>query len=342
MTPTDQSTLAATTPSPAPPPVLVTERRGQLGALARTPEVMTVALLLIAFGVCYALLPRFRDANYLFDRSSLYMETGVMAVAMTFVIIGGHIDLSCASILALVGAVTTDVYAKYGVNFGVMLALAPLLGALLGAVNGCVVAWLGLPSLVVTLATMAIYRGLAQVLIGDHSVAPPDWFTGIDRIFVGPTPIAMPAVIFVSLAVALGLVLHRTIAGRWVFAMGTSPQAALYSGVPVRLVTVGFFVLSGVLSALAGLMSVSRLHYARYDAANGLELDVITAVVLGGTNIFGGRGTMFGTVVALLLIAVLQTGMGLGNIKTEYQTTANGALLIFAVLASNGIARLRK
>jgi rhamnose transport system permease protein len=339
MTQTDSSTLAATTPA-APLHPTPTPRR--LTALLATPEVIAVALLLIAFAVCAGLLPRFRDANYLFDRSSLYMETGVMAIAMTFVIIGGHIDLSCASILALVGATTTYLFEKKGVSFGLMLAFAPLLGAILGAVNGVVVAWLGLPSLVVTLATMAVYRGLAQVLIGDHSVAPPDWFTGIDRIFVGPTPIAMPTVIFVSVAVVLGLVLHRTVVGRWVFAMGTSPQAALYSGVPVRLVTVAFFVLSGVLSSVAGLMMVSRLHYARYDNASGLELDAITAVVLGGTNIFGGRGTMFGTVVALLLIAVLQTGMGLGNIKTEYQTTANGALLIFAVLASNLIARLRK
>ena len=138
------------------------------------------------------------------------------------------------------------------------------------------------------------------------------------------------------------MVLHRTVAGRWVSSMGTSPGASLYSGVPVAGVTFGVFVLSGVLSAVAGMMMVSRLGVARYDNGSGLELDVVTAVVLGGTNIFGGRGTMFGTVIALLLIAVLQTGMGVANIKSEYQTTANGALLIFAVLASNLLTRRRK
>ncbi len=321
-------------PSPA-----VRDRRWT--SLLATPEIMALALLTVAF-VIASLNPHFRDVNYLFDRSSLYMETGIMAVAMTFVIVGGHIDLSCASTLALTGALITTLSAKAHLPFIPLLICAPLLGALLGCINGVVVATLGLPSLVVTLATMAIYRGLAQVLIGDRSVSPPSWFIGIDRIYVGPTPIAMPLVIFLALAVILGLVLHCTVAGRWVYAMGTSPKAALYSGVPVPAVTIGFFVLSGMLSGVAGMLMVSRLGVARYDNGQGLELDVITAVVLGGTNIFGGRGTMFGTLVALALIAVLQTGMGVANIPSQYQTTANGALLIFAVLASNGITYLRK
>jgi rhamnose transport system permease protein len=217
-----------------------------------------------------------------------------------------------------------------------------VLGAVLGAVNGMVVADLGLPSLIVTLATMAAYRGLAQVLIGDQSVAPPRWFTGIDEQVIAGTPIAMPLVIFFAIAIVGGLVLHRTIAGRWVYALGTSPRAALYSGVPVKKVTIGFFMLSGVLSAVAGMMMVSRLQYARWDNARGLELDVITAVVLGGTDIFGGRGTMFGTVVALALVAVVQTVMGLENVAPGTRTTANGALLVFALLATNAVARLRK
>src|SRR5206468_326007 len=146
-----------------------------------------------------------------------------------------------------------------------------------------------------TLATMATYRGLAQVLIGDHSLAPPDWFIGVDRVFVGAGAWAlpMPLVILLIVAVVLGLVLHRTVAGRWIFAMGTNAEAALYCGVPVPAVTVGAFVLSGVLASVAGLIMMSRLGVARYDMANGAELDVITAVVLGGASIFGGRGTMF-------------------------------------------------
>jgi rhamnose transport system permease protein len=312
-------------------------------AILGSPEWMVGVLLVLALAFCAATEPYFRNAGYLFDRSSLVMETGVMAVGMTFVIIGGHIDLSCASMLALVGAVVASlsVSSRVHIPFLVLVLLAPVLGAILGGVNGIIVAKLRLPSLVVTLATMAVYRGLAQALIGDHSVSVPDWFTGIDQMLVGPTPVAMPMVIFLSLAVALGLVLHRTVAGRWVFAMGTNSEAALYAGVPVAGVTVGCFVLSGVLSAVAALMMMSRLGNARFDHAQGAELDVITAVVLGGASIFGGRGTMFGTVLAMFLLFVLQTGMGVHNIKSEYQLAAIGGLLIFAVLASNGLAWLR-
>jgi rhamnose transport system permease protein len=314
--------------------------------IATAPEAMTVALLLIAF-IGASFVPKFLSAGYLLDRSSLYTETGVMAVAMTFVIIGGHIDLSCASIMALVGAFIATLNVKLHVPFLPLLLLAPVMGAVLGAVNGVVVANLGLPSLIVTLATMAAYRGLAQVLIGDHSLAAPAWFTGIDRLYIvlpgiQSFAIPVPLLIFLGFAVVLGLILHRTIAGRWLYALGTSPQAALYSGVPVKAVTIGIFVLSGVLSALAGMIMVSRLQYARWDAGRGLELDVITAVVLGGTDIFGGRGTMFGTVVALALVAVVQTVMGLENVSPGTRTTANGALLIFALLATNAVARLRK
>lgn len=319
-----------------------TSNKPQWLALLATPELMAGLLLVIAFVFCSISERSFRDAGYLFDRSSLVMETGVMAVGMTFVIISGNIDLSCASMLALVGVVVTSFSRQFHIPFIVMVLLAPILGAILGAVNGVVVALLRLPSLVVTLATMAIYRGLAQAMVGDSSVAVPDWFVGIDQQVIGNSPISMPIVIFLAIALVFGLVLHRTVAGRWVFAMGTNPDAALYAGVPIAGVTIGSFVLSGVLSSVAALMWMSRLGHAKFNDANGAELDVITTVVLGGTSIFGGRGTMFGTVLALFLLFVLQTGMGLHNIKAEYQVTAIGGLLIFAVLASNGLTLLRR
>jgi rhamnose transport system permease protein len=315
------------------------------GILA-TPELMVALLLVIAFAFCAASEKPFRDSGYLLQRSSLYMEVGMMAIGMTFVIIGGHIDLSCASTVALVGAVVTTMsdphtHIRIHVPFALMIVLAPLLGAALGAVNGLIVAWLGLPSLVVTLATMAVYRGLAQVLVGDHSLPVPAWFQGLEQM-VTVADIPMPLVIFLSTALLLGLVLHRTVYGRWIFAMGTNADAARYAGVPVAGVTVSFFVISGLLSSLASLMMLSRLHIARWDHANGQELDVITAVVLGGASIFGGRGTMLGTVMALALVAVMQTGMGVASVPAQYQISANGGLLIFAVLASNGLAWLRR
>jgi rhamnose transport system permease protein len=314
-------------------------RRRGLPDWATAPESLTTLLLVIAFISCAVAVPRFLDAAYLLDRSSLYVEIGIMALAMTFVIVGGHIDLSCASILALVATLAAVAHGRWGVPLGVALAMAPLLGAGLGLVNGWLIGGLRLPSLVVTLATMAVYRGLAQVLIGDHSQPLPPDATGIDLYHVGGVPV--PLLAMVILAVAAALVLHRTIFGRWVLAMGTNAQAARYSGVPVTGATVALFVISGTLSGLAGLIMASRLGVARYDHALGMELDVITAVVLGGASIFGGRGTIFGTVTALALIATLQTAMGVMSIKAEYQQTANGLLLIIAVLLSNLVLRLR-
>jgi rhamnose transport system permease protein len=305
-----------------------------------TPELMVGVLLIAALIVCVTTEPAFRDAAYLFRRSSRFMEIGVMAVGMSFVIIGGQIDLSCASILALVGATVTTLSARYHVPFWLLLVLTPVMGAVLGGINGVVVARLGLPSLVVTLGTMAAYRGLAQVLVGQNSLPVPAWFTGIDRITIGDRPIAMPLVIFLITAIVLGLVLHRTVYGRWVFAIGINADAARYAGVPVAGVTTTFFILSGILSSLAALMMMSRQHNFIYSYANGWELDVITTVVLGGTIITGGRGTMFGSVIALFLIFFIQTGMGLANISSAYQVTANGALLIFAVLATNFLSWL--
>ncbi len=305
------------------------------------PELMVAVLLVVTLLVSGAVVPHFLDASYLLDRSCLYMETGMMALGMTFVIVGGHIDLSCAATLALVGALDTTLNVRLHVPMPLVLALTPFIGAMLGAVNGSVVAGLGLPSLVVTLGTLAAYRGLAQVLIGDKSLPMAAGYLGLHRLYVANF-IPVPLVIFAVSALVLSLVLHKTVYGRWVFAIGTNAPAAKYAGVPAAKITFGFFVLNGVLASAGALMMLSRLGVARYDLAVGSELDVITAVVLGGASIVGGRGTIGGTVIALLLIAALQTGMGLASIKIEYQLTADGALLIVAVLASNLFRRIRR
>jgi rhamnose transport system permease protein len=344
MTQVGESLATSSTSPPAASTPVAPAGRSRWLALLATPELTTVLLLVAAVAYSWFRVEGFADASFLLDQTSLFVETGLMAVAMTFVIVGGHIDLSCSAILALTAAVVATVYNKWNVRFEFLIAAAPLFGALLGAINGVIVAKLKLPSLVVTLATMAIFRGLAQVLIGDHSAEPPDWFKGIDLHYLFHGKVPVPLVILTIASVLGGLVLHRTIIGRWVFAMGTNPQAARYSGVPVAKMEIGAFVLSGVLSAVAGLVLMSRLGVARYDMAVGTELDVITAVVLGGASIFGGRGTLFGTITAVALVGTIQTAMLLKNVDAPTQLTASGGLLIFAVLSSNalGLARRRR
>lgn len=337
-----RSTVASADAEPARPALPLTHA----GALPRallsaTPELMSVALLITAFTVAATTLPMFLDARYLLDRSTVYMEVGIMALAMTLVIAAGHIDLSCAAILALTGALTMKLHATLGLPMLPLLLLAPLIGGVLGAVNGVVVARLGIPSLVVTLATMAGYRGLAQALIGDHSLPVPAAYAGFDDVLLAGTALPMPVVLFVALAIVLALVLHKTLFGAYVLALGTNGEAARYAGIPVGRTAAGVFILSGLAAGIGAMMMCSRFAFARWDHAMGLELDVITVVVLGGASIFGGRATIAGTVVALLLIGVVQSAMGLANVDGEYQATANGALLIFAVIASNLAARLQ-
>ncbi|NOZ73273.1 MAG: ABC transporter permease [Chloroflexi bacterium] len=327
------------------------QRSHRLRGYLAHPELVTVALIFLAFIAGSALSPYFLDAAFLFNYTSLYIEVGIMAIGMTFIIISGNIDLSVASMLALVACVAGVLYFDLSVPLVITIGLSLALGTLLGAINGVLVTRLKLPALAVTLATLALYRGAAQVLMGDDSrpklawsrdVVFPEWFTGIHRVYITGTPIPVPLVIFLLLAIILGIVLHKTTFGRWVYAIGSNELAAHYSGIPTERLKIALFALSGLLSGLAGIIMVSRLSTARYDHARGWELDVITAVVLGGTDIFGGRGTMFGTVAAYLLIIILRTGMGVANIKADSQLAVIGSLLIIAILVSNLTGRLRR
>ena len=325
--------------------------RNRLGDFLAHPELVTVVLLILAFFAGSLLSPYFLDASFLLNYTSLYIEVGIMAIAMTFIIISGNIDLSTASILALVASMAGVFYFDVGIPMAITIVLSLLFGILLGAFNGFMITRFRLPALAVTLATLALYRGAAQVLLGDDSrprlawsrdVMFPEWFTGVHRIYIPGTPIPITLVIFLVLAIALGIVLHRTTFGRRVYALGTNEVATRYSGIRTDRLKVTLFALSGLMSGLAGLIMVSRLSTARYDHARGWELDVITAVVLGGTNIFGGRGTMFGTVAAYFLIIILRTGMGVANVKAESQLAVIGSLLIIAILVSNLTGRLHK
>lgn len=297
------------------------------------PEAVTILLFAIVFAVSAATSPVFLDYRFLLGSTSLYMEVGLLALAMTFVIISGNIDLSVGSGTALV-AVSSALMFAAGVPMPVVIPLALLMGIALGLFNALMITWLRLPSLTVTLGTLALYQGIAQVLLGDRSQGGfPRWFTGINYKGIGPVP--MPLIIFLIAAVVLGVVLARTVFGRRVYAVGTNEAAARYSGIPVNRVKITVFALSGLMMGAAALMLNSRLTVARYNSLPAAELAAITAVVLGGTDIFGGRGTIFGTVIALFLLGIVQRGMGLQNVSPQYQLTVNGALLIVAVILTN-------
>jgi len=303
-------------------------------------EIVPAVLILLALlvgGVTQG--HKFLDLHYLLDSTSLYVEGGLLAIGMTLIIISGQIDLSVASNLALVACVSAKLTeAHYSPAIAILAGLA--LGTGLGWLNGVLVARLQLPSFMVTLAGLAGYRGIAQAMMGSKSAKVPDKLVGIDMAYVPHTPIPLPLAVLIVVAVVTGLILHRTVAGRWIYAVGTNAKASLYSAVPVARVTTGVFIVTGFMAGLAGLIINSRLGVARYDDAPGLELDVITAVVLGGTSIAGGKGSILGTMLALLLVALIRIQMGLANVTAEYQLLVIGVLLVLAVLATNITERL--
>jgi rhamnose transport system permease protein len=213
--------------------------------------------------------------------------------------------------------------------------VAIVMGALAGLNNGFWTAYVGLPSLAVTLAGLIGYRGIARILIEDRAIGGyPDWFNALgQQPQIGPLTISI--VIFLALLGVVAVVLHGSAFGRLVYVMGNSLEAARYSGVRTRRVKLALFAASGIIAALAGLLYAARLGSVRGDMAQGFELDIITIVLLGGVSIFGGSGNIVGVGLSILVILNLRNGMGLADITGNTQTSVIGALLILSVLLPN-------
>jgi rhamnose transport system permease protein len=260
---------------------------------------------------------------------------------MTLIVVAGEIDLSVESTVGLTSAVLGFLWAA-GVSLWVAIPLVLLMGAAGGLLNGVLVTRAGLPSLVVTLGTLALFRGLASVVLGPRAISNfPSTFTAFGFGTVPGTPLPWPLLVFVVLAALLGVMLHTTWIGRYIFAIGKNQSAARYAGVPVVRMKTALFVLSGVVAAVAGVILTSRLSSARADAGQGLTLAVVTAVLLGGVDIFGGSGTLAGVVLAVFTLAILQNGLRLTDVSTQLQSIAVGVLLIVSVVVPNLVTRIR-
>jgi rhamnose transport system permease protein len=295
-------------------------------------EWMLVGLILVVVLVNMRLTPYFLDARNLSRTSSDFMEIGLMMLPMVFIIITGNIDLSVASNMGM-SASFMGLLHNMGVNIWVAALAGLMLGTLGGMLNGYLVSKVKLPALVVTLGTYAFFRGIAYGFLGDQAARGyPEAFTYFGQGKVFGTLVPFPVAFFITLAVVFGLVLHRTTFGRYLYSIGNNEYAANYSGVSVARVKFVIYTLSGFMAALAGLILAARFGSTRPDIGTGLELAVITAAVLGGVDINGGRGTMAGAVLSLLLIGLMRFGMGLLNIQGQVQGIAIGLLLILSIL----------
>jgi rhamnose transport system permease protein len=301
-------------------------------ALFQRWEWMLVGLILLDVFINTRLSPFFLDARNLSRTSSDFMEIGLMMLPMVFIIITGNIDLSVASNMGM-SASFMGLLHNMGVNIWVAALAGLLLGTLGGLLNGYLIARVKLPALVVTLGTYAFYRGIAYGFLGDQAARGyPEAFTyfGQGRVFESLIPFSV--VLFIIMAVIFGLILHRTTFGRYLYSIGNNENATSYSGVPVEKIKFILYALSGFMAALAGLILAARFGSTRPDIGTGLELSVITAAVLGGIEINGGKGTMLGAVLSLLLIGLMRFGMGLLNIQGQVQGIALGMLLILSIL----------
>jgi rhamnose transport system permease protein len=298
------------------------------------PETMTLLLLLIGVIVASQLSPFFLDVGYILRSFTLSAEFAIVALVLTMVIIAGEIDLSPAANMALSACLFAWAQAN-GVPVPLAIGIGLLAGLAMGALNAVMVIALQLPSIIVTIGTLTLYRGLAQVIAGDKSIRVPEWFIGIDRVLVLGVPV--PVIIFLAASLVLGLILAGTIFGRQIYQVGTNEIAARHAGIRTRRIKWILFLLTGLVAAIAGMMTASRLGSVRYDLGLGGELQMILMAMLGGTYIFGGRGTILGTFLAAWLLVVVSTGMTVANLLPAIQLTVLGVLLIVAIIATNFI-----
>jgi len=271
-----------------------------------------------------------------------FVEIALMALPLSLIVIAGEIDLSVASILGLsscfLGVLWED---KFPMPLAIALCL--LLGALCGALNGFLIVRFRLPSLAVTIGTLALFRGFAFILLGDQAVADfPPQYAAFGLGVIPGTFIPEPFALFLVLAFVFWVVLHHSTIGRSIYAIGGNQTAALFSGIALHRLKMLLFVCSGVISALAGIIYTFRFSSSRSDNGTGFELSAIAAVFLGGVSVQGGSGTITGAVLSLLLIGIINNVLTLADVSNEILRIVTGSLLIASVLVPNLIASARE
>ena len=274
--------------------------------------------------------------SYIFSNTS---EITIMAFAMTFLIITGEIDLSIASILALGSSMLGWSYQK-GAPIWLAIIICLAVGTVCGFINGFLVTKVGLGSLAVTIGTLALYRGIANGILGENTVNEfPEAYTsfGFDTFGTSFMPKTMPLIIFFGLL--FGFLLHRTPFGRRTLAIGQSPEAARFAGINVVRHKIIVFTFTGFMSGVAGVIYTFRFSTAQADNGVGLELLVISAILLGGVSIFGGVGTMWGVVAGVLLAGAVESWLTLREINAQWRTIVTGILLLISVAAPVLVAK---
>jgi rhamnose transport system permease protein len=304
-------------------------------------EIVLVVILALAVVVLALISEPFFTLDNLLNQGRFMTEVGLIAMPMTFVIVTGGIDLSVGSTLGLCAILLGYSWKNWGFPLELAIAFAVMVGGCAGFVNGWFITRFRVPPLIMTISTLALYRGFAEGISQAHSVRGyPDWFYGLGQ----GQALGVPSQLWMLVAaiIVFGVILARTTFGRALYAIGHNETAARFSGIPVDRIKLLIYTATGLMAGLAAWIFVSRVSTTRSDMGIGIELDVIAAVVLGGTSIFGGVGTIAGSVLGLLLIQLLKDGLALTGVKGDATIVVIGSVLILSILITNFAQRRRE
>ncbi|MBV9106761.1 MAG: ABC transporter permease [Verrucomicrobia bacterium] len=305
-------------------------------------EAILGALLLIAISGGGFINKDFLTAENWANLLANFVEIALMALPLSLIVITNEIDLSVASILGLSSCLLGLLW-EFKCPMPAAIVICLFAGALCGALNGFLIVRFRLPSLAVTIGTLALFRGFAFILLGDTAVAdfPPE-YAAFGLGVIAHTFVPAPFAIFIFLAIVFWVVLHHTTIGRSLYSVGGNQTAAFFSGVNIHRLKMLLFICSGTISALAGIIYTFRFSSSRADNGTGFELSAIAAVFLGGVMVQGGKGTITGVVLSLLLIGIINNVLTLADVSNEILRIVTGSLLILSVLLPNLIASTRE
>ncbi|NTB98884.1 ABC transporter permease [Agrobacterium tumefaciens] len=329
------------TSQPTQTPRIIPDKLGTpLRRVMASWEVLLLGVAILIFIANSLASPYFLNAWNLSDATFNFTEKAIIAFAMALLIIAGEIDLSVAAIIAL-ASTAMGAAVQMGVGTPGLVAIGIGTGLLCGAFNGFLVAGLKLPSIVVTIGTMSLFRGISYMVLGDQAYGKyPADFAYFGQGYV-VSVISFEFVLFIVMAVLFAILLHATNFGRQVYVIGTNPFAARFSGIPVERVKFILFLLTGLMSGIAAVCLTSRLGSTRPSIAQGWELEVVTMVVLGGVSILGGSGTIAGVVIAAFVMGLVTFGLGLLNVPGIVMSIFVGLLLIVTIAIPIVVRRLR-
>ncbi len=323
--------------------IISVKPRSLKSALLRWETFLILIFILVNI-MNIGLSSKYLHAERLFTTINTFLVKGFIALPMAYILVLGEIDLSVGSTVAL-SAVTLGVSYNAGLPMGVAVVICLMCGLLCGMLNGLVLTrFTELAPMIVTLGTMTLYRGIGEMILGNESTGGlqnVQWFYDLYYARIGPVPYMF--ILFVVMAIAFGLVLHKTSFGRKIYAIGSNRLAATYSGIRVQKIRFIVYSLVGIVCGISAVFYASWMGTVRSDVASGYELEAISMVVLGGISTVGGKGNFPGTVISIFIIGLLKYGLGLINVTSQAMLVIVGAILIIVVMApSFNIGRLFK